>query len=371
MRHAFKGWFFVGLSVVLLAFLLTRAGGDEGKSEPKVTLRVDVAKSTGKVTRFLTGACIEDVNHEIYGGIYSQLLFGESFQEAAFRQPLKGFVAYGGAWTLKGGELHAAGGAGPKLVSDRAPFSKGTVAVEISFPDRAAGNAGLIVKTSKLGLGPDNLDAYEVSLNPAGRTLVLGRHRHNWEHIKDIPCEVPTGEWIRLAVQMTEQSMAVEVNGKRLITYEDREHPLKSGGFGLRQWQRTARYRNLSVQTNDQAEPVPFLLHPDDGGPVSGMWRPLRRNTATALYALETARPFIGTQSQRFSFLEGRGEVGLENRGLNRWGLSLISGKVYEGYVWARADEPADLFAGLESPDGAKTYAQTKLEVRGKGWQRV
>lgn len=30
----------------------------------------------------LTGVCLEDVNHEVYGGIYSQLIFGESFQES-------------------------------------------------------------------------------------------------------------------------------------------------------------------------------------------------------------------------------------------------------------------------------------------------
>ena len=30
---------------------------------------------------YLTGACIEDVNHEVYGGIDSQMIFGESFQE--------------------------------------------------------------------------------------------------------------------------------------------------------------------------------------------------------------------------------------------------------------------------------------------------
>jgi len=33
----------------------------------------------------MTGACIEDVNHEIYGGIYSQMIFGESFQEVPER----------------------------------------------------------------------------------------------------------------------------------------------------------------------------------------------------------------------------------------------------------------------------------------------
>ena len=32
---------------------------------------------------YLTGACIEDVNHEIYGGIDSQMIFGESFAEPA------------------------------------------------------------------------------------------------------------------------------------------------------------------------------------------------------------------------------------------------------------------------------------------------
>ena len=34
-----------------------------------------------RVSRYLAGACIEDVNHEIYGGLYSQMIFGESFQE--------------------------------------------------------------------------------------------------------------------------------------------------------------------------------------------------------------------------------------------------------------------------------------------------
>lgn len=36
-----------------------------------------------QLSRYLTGACIEDVNHEIYGGLYSQMIFGESFQEPA------------------------------------------------------------------------------------------------------------------------------------------------------------------------------------------------------------------------------------------------------------------------------------------------
>jgi hypothetical protein len=338
-------------------------------ADTPATIRVEVAKSAGRVSRYLTGACIEDVNHEIYGGLYSQMIFGESFQEPAITQPLVGFVAYGGSWKLQGETLLAEGGPGPKLVSDHAPFSQGEVGVELFFPDRTAGNAGLIVKVHKPGPGADNFDGYEVSLDSAGRFLRLGRHRHNWEPLEDTPCQVPVGQWIRLAVRLTETSLEALVDGKSIITYKDRQHPLKSGGVGLRQWQRAARYRKLWVKTK-KTTPIAFKPNSEDVGPVSGMWRASRRGSAVGQCALETDRPFLGGQSQRITFLEGDGEFGIENQGLNRWGL-VFSGKRYEGYVWARADRPTDLFVALESRDGRKVHAQARLAVRGKDWQRL
>jgi hypothetical protein len=357
-------------ALLALSLAALRAPGADGGPAPEATIRIDAAEAAGRVSRYLTGACIEDVNHEIYGGLYSQMLFGESFQEPPFYRPLRGFVAYGGSWTLRGETLFAGGGPGPKLVSDHAPLSAGEVAVEVFFPDRGAGNAGLIVKTARPGLGADAFDGYEVSLDAAGRFLRLGRHRHNWEPIKDVPCEVPVGEWIRLGVRLAERSLEVLVNGKSLLTYEDRAHPLRAGGFGLRQWQRSARYRRLRVTTGGRAEDLPFRADPDDAGPVSGMWRPVRRAGAAGNFSLVTDRPFTGRQSQRVEFLEGEGEFGVENQGLNRWGLSLVAGKPYEGYVWARAEKPTELVAGLESR-GGKVHAQARLAVAGGGWQRL
>jgi hypothetical protein len=266
----------------------------EPSATPQATIHVHAGKGAGRVSRYLTGACIEDVNHEIYGGIYSQMIFGESFQEPAFHQPLEGFVAHGGSWKLQGETLLAGGGPGPKLVSNHAPFAKGEVAVEVFFPDRGAGNAGLIVKTDKPGLGADNFIGYEVSLDPAGRFLRLGRHRRNWEPIKDTPCAVPVGEWIRLAVRMTEKTLDVSVNDKRVLTYEDRTHPLASGGFGLRPWQRAARFRKLSVKTSGRTESIPFKANTDDTGEVSGMWRATRRGSAVGKCTIEKDRPHLG-----------------------------------------------------------------------------
>jgi hypothetical protein len=52
-------------------------------------IHVQADRVLHSVSRHLAGSCIEDVNHEIYGGIYSQMVFGESFQEPVPPPPLR------------------------------------------------------------------------------------------------------------------------------------------------------------------------------------------------------------------------------------------------------------------------------------------
>src|SRR5580658_9641249 len=52
----------------------------------EITIEINAGRIIHPVSRHLTGACIEDVNHEIYGGLYSQMIFGESFQEPPMGQ---------------------------------------------------------------------------------------------------------------------------------------------------------------------------------------------------------------------------------------------------------------------------------------------
>ena len=227
------------------------------------------------------------------------------------------------------------------------------------------------MRVAKPGIGADNFDGYEVTLNPERNVLVLGRHRHNWEPIKDTPCDVPIGKWIALTVKMTGRTLTILVNGKSVITYEDRDHPLPAGAIGLRQWQREARYRNFWVKTGDTTTKLPFERNRDDFGPVSGMWAPVSRGTARGTFALETAHPFAGQQSQKIAFTSGEGEVGIENRGLNRQGMAFRGGKPYEGYVWVRSEKPAKFWVALESGDGKKVHAEAELRVTGTDWQRL
>lgn len=58
-----------------------------------VTIRVEASHVLNRVSSWLYGACIEDVNHEIYGGLGAQRVFGESFEE-----PPAGAAGVSGMW---------------------------------------------------------------------------------------------------------------------------------------------------------------------------------------------------------------------------------------------------------------------------------
>lgn len=322
------------------------------------------------VSHYLTGACLEDVNHEVYGGIDSQMIFGESFAEPAPPISLKGFSMYGGEWTVLGdGILKAGGGDGPKLVCNGADFGEGVAEVEILFPEKGNGNAGLIVKVGDAGKGADHFNGYEIALSPAGR-LILGRHRQNWEAIRNLACEVPTNQWIKLGVRMTANSLEVLLNGDVITSYQDNEHPLKTGSVGLRTWHQNAQFRNLSVNTAGNPHSCAFAIQPSQDDGVSGMWRAVRTGTVKGKFSLDERGPFSGRQSQRIAFEEGAGEIGIENKGLNRWGMNFVTGKPYEGYLYARAEKPTEIHVALENKDGTRIYAEKRLKVKGAGWQR-
>src|ERR1700752_3377875 len=84
--------------VFLLATLPSPTAHPDEPAPVRATLQVNAGKPAGRVSRYLTGACIEDVNHEIYGGIYSQMIFGESFQEPPLAPAIAGFKNLGGRW---------------------------------------------------------------------------------------------------------------------------------------------------------------------------------------------------------------------------------------------------------------------------------
>ena len=357
----------IHLPILLLCASLSLAQAQQAR----ITVQAD--QVLHRVSPYLTGACIEDVNHEVYGGIDSQMIFGESFAEPPPTPPLSGFTMFGGKWTpAADGSLKVLGSEGAKLVWDGPPFTEGEVSVEVWLTETGAGNGGFILKVSEPAKGADRFNGYEVSLERPG-TLVLGRHRQNWEPLRRVPCDIPANQWITLTVRLTARSLEVMVNGRSLTKYEDTEHPLENGKFGLRTWQRDVRFRNLTLTTGGKQQQIPFAVVKEDvsGEGVSGMWRPFQRGTANGQFAVVEEGAFSGRQSQRIAFTAGAGEVGIESQGLNRWGMNFVRGKPYEGFLCVSSTVPAEMWVALESRDGLHRYAEKRLKVSGRGWQKI
>lgn len=336
----------------------------------EATISIQADRVLHPSSKYLTGSCIEDVNHEIYGGLYSQMIFGESFQEPALLVP-QGFTALGGQWAVRNDELHARGIRGDKLISELPEFANGEVGVEIFVPDDTLTNAGLIVRVGRARKGMDTFDGYEISLNAATQHLLLGRHRQNWEPIQSVPCAIPLGQWVPLVVKLHERTLEVSVNGQPILKHEDDERALLSGTIGLRQFQPEAKYRNLWVKTGSEVQKLPFRSATTDTTEVSGMWRAVQSGDAHGKYQLETENPFLGSQSQRLTFQGGTGSIGIENQGLNRWGLHFEASQPYEGVLWAKSPKATEVIVSLQSRDGTRTVAESHLVLPAGDWQRL
>ena len=77
----------------------------------EVRIEVQADQVLHPVSCYLTGACLEDLNHQVYGGLYSQMIYGESFQESSLNA-LKEFKSFGGNWQVQGEELRVSQGDG-------------------------------------------------------------------------------------------------------------------------------------------------------------------------------------------------------------------------------------------------------------------
>lgn len=337
------------------------------------TITVHADQVQHRLTPYLSGVCIEDVNHEIYGGIDSQMIFGESFAEPAVQLPLKDFKTYDGRWTpAKDGSVQGVGSGGAKIVWTGPAMAEGEVSVDVKLTESTGGNGGLILKVKDAASGADAFTGYEVALERPGY-LVLGRHRQNWEPILRIPCDVPVGEWIKLCVRLKPNALEVLVNGRSITQYEDTEHPLDSGAVGVRIWQHKVLFRNLSVSSAGSVQTIPFGYDRETNlsAEVSGMWRAIRAGDVSGRFGLDTHKAFSGAQSQEINFISGSGCMGIENQGLNRRGMNFAKGKAYEGYLYVRADRATPVVVALESKDGVAVYAEKTLDCKPGGWQRL
>lgn len=331
------------------------------QSPVQISIQPDLVLN--RITPAMHGACIEDVNHEVYGGIYAQRIFGESFEEPAPGTQPKGWRIYGGSWSPDGSGVHVHGGDGPKMVRDMPDVTDGEVETEMVVSNDLGENAGVLVRVTNPGVGADDFTGYEVSLSPKLRRIILGKHRNDFTPLTTAPAPIVPGRWHRLRVVTAGARIRVFLDreAQPRIDFTDKEGPILSGKVALRTWRSDATFRNVQID----GRPAPISLAGDG---VSRMWDRVLSGDTKARYAVEEGA-FNGTLCQRITHLGGPGKVGIANRGLNRWGISIRKGHPMEGRIYLRG-KAAPVTVALQSADGSRTYA-TQRVAAGSGWTKA
>jgi hypothetical protein len=329
---------------------------------------IDVATIENQVNNTIYGACIEDVNHEIYGGLYDQKIFGESFEEDYQNITFNDFDTYGGYWSgISSTQVSVLANDGAKLLY-KPLLTDGSVEVEMKF-DNPRESAALIVRTSNAQTGADNFNGYEIGLNAITHEIILGKHVHNWQPLGNTPVAFNPDEWTKLRVELTRARIRIYVNDAATpnVDYTDTNSPLLSGKIGIRTWRSNVSFRNLRVKTGVDWENLTF----DGTVTQSGMWDIFRENN-TAQFSLDSENAFNGKNAQKIVYTDGSGKAGLINGGLNRWGIAVQNGKTYTGRIYLRSQNFAGkkVYVALQSADGKSIYAMQELENTGTEWAK-
>lgn len=358
----------IGIGAAVTAGLFV-PGGAQGKAPAPITIHVDAGHILNRITPWMTGSCIEDVNHEIYGGLYAQKLYGESFEEPPLSPKFAGWTVLGGNWRLDRQVVSVDAMSGAKLVRQEPDFTDGAVEADVRLSERNE-NAGLIVRVRNATVGIDDFDGYEVSISARDRNVILGRHHHDWRLLAAAKAVIAPGQWHHLRTVL---------EGPRIRVYLDHEatpkidftdsSPMLAGSVALRTWNSDASFRNVRIQTPQAV--VENTFKSDPGVAVSGMWDPIATGDAKAGFAHERAGAFNGTWCQKIEHGAGSGQAGVANRGLNRWGIAVKRGETLAGRVYLRSDRlTGPVTVALQSADGKSTYATRRISHVTAGWAK-
>lgn len=330
-------------------------------------ITVDATKILNRIPSQLYGACIEDVNHEIYGGLYDQRIFGESFEEPAPGASYSNWTAYEGSWQAAAGGVKVAGGPGYKLVYDKTLGKDYSVSVQLKF-GKANVNAGLILNVNKARNGADNFDGYEISLDPNRQMLVLGKHLNNWVPLTEVNVKFNPNEFTTLKVSVHDGEITVYLNNSAQpdLQFTDSQ-VLAAGNAGLRVYQVDAEFKNFSITEGKTQIMAPFIAQSKPQ--VSGMWDAVNTSGNT-IYALDTNGVLNGKQSQIVIHNGGKGLAGVANLSLNRWGIAVRKGQKFTGSIYLKTEgKPLPLTIALQSADGSKIYATGIITATGSDWK--
>lgn len=334
-----------------------------GAAAQGLKVEVHPDKVLNNITPLLYGAGMEDVNHEIYGGLYSQRIFGESFEEGVLPEGFEGMSLYDDPIRMDGDAVQVYAVRTAKIIADHHTFADGWAEVDIRFDAIAGFNGELLMRVSEESNGVDNFNGYEISLTSEGVHLSL--HRHNYTPLASSRRIESKGfVWHKLRAEVRGNTITAYLNGEQVLSFTHDGNPLTMGKVGVRSFNSNVSFRNLRVGYDGKEYDVPF--RPTNSHAVSGMWDSYFSQDAQPAYIHDNSTATTGKWSQVIENRSTAGVVGITNRSLNRWGIATRKGQKFEGEVMLKGSADR-VWVALQGNDG-KEYGRTEIKGVGEDW---
>lgn len=309
-----------------------------------------------RISPLTCGVNLEDLHYQMNGGIYSQLIHGESFFEPSHCEYARKYgVLYGFANTE--GNL--------KLEGNIVEFDAD---VRLTSEMKCT-RAGCVVESAgcvELAICVPELNAYDRPEWYAGYTLrltdenveLLRANRANRHGVVASRKFVHTVACSAMELAIEEDCIIAVVDGIQVFRYTDAS-PLTAGLMAVRGGAGTRIYAltldGVNCELKQRME--------DDG--VSMRWRRILDSGVYAEFALNAdVTCYPGVHSQMIKHISGRGEAGVLNGGLCGGGIALIGGKPYVGKIKLRSVTAQCVKLSLRDMDSCAVVACCTLNVR-------
>jgi alpha-L-arabinofuranosidase len=332
------------------------------------------------------GGCLEDLNHEIYGGLYAQLIYGESFEEGPAVEVPDSMETFNGLNYCKGyrefneGVISLLGYRFFQVVWKEAELGDGSLECDVMQPGRDPGLSVAVMFRIQMLQEPLNgsrIDQfYALNMNFAERAVSLTRGESIWAKKKTLATQklsIAYDKWHHIKIVVKGGLIQMSIDGSQVpqITCQDAA-PLPPGLVGFDATEARGHFRNVRVESSGKLWVAEIPSDDKNGtGRISEWWDKVVVGDAKAHYDLDSDNPYNSSRSQKVEFRSGtRGTVGIANRGLNRWGIAFKANHSYEGRLYLRGDCPSGVTVALQDANGTKTYASKVFTGIGSNWNK-
>jgi hypothetical protein len=155
----------------------------------------------------------------------------------------KGWVAYGGTWTVTGKWYVASPENGNKTLLSGSQFADFTYNADICIA--GSGDSGLILRVTSPAVGTDAYNGYYVGLDLIKQAVVIGKVSNSWNPLAQQPYTLQAGATYHLRVVAAGNVISAYVQGQYICSINDNSFP--SGAIGLRTFGTAAAFTNVQA----------------------------------------------------------------------------------------------------------------------------